>query len=51
MTILIMGLLIMTLLIMTIHKILNTGEIAYNDITYNLFYLQMKLLITDCTYK
>ncbi len=39
-------LLITTLLIMTIVITLNMGYIAYNDITYNWFCLQMTLLIT-----
>jgi hypothetical protein len=42
MTIRIMTLLITTLLIIT----LNMGKITYHDITYNLFYLQITLLIT-----
>jgi hypothetical protein len=41
-----MTLLITTLLIMTILITLNMGNITYHDITYNLFYLQITLLIT-----
>ncbi len=35
-----------TLLIISILTTLNTGDITYNDITYNWFYLETTLLIT-----
>ncbi len=42
-----MTLLITTLNIMAKLITLNTGDITCNDITYNLFYLYLILLITD----
>ncbi len=41
-----MTLLITILLVMTILITLNTSDIIYNNITYNLFYFSMTLLIT-----
>ncbi len=35
----------MTLFLMTILKTLHRGDITYNDITYNWFYMQATLLI------
>ncbi len=46
MAILIMNLLITTLHIMAILLTLNTGDITYNDVTYNLFNQRMTLLKT-----
>jgi hypothetical protein len=48
-TILIMTSFITTSLIMTIHITLNTGDITYNGVTYNRFYLYMTLLIRVST--
>ncbi len=41
-----MILLVMTLLIMNLPKTHNVGDICYNNITFNWFYLYMTLLIT-----